>query len=148
MDIILLKEVENLGAQFETVTVKAGYGRNFLIPKRIAVVANKTNKNIYGERLKQIRIKQDRALAALQKTIDTLKESPMIVGAKVGTSGKIFGSVTNVQLAEAIKKNTGIEIDRRKIKILDDVKELGTYNAELDLGTDSKETIQFEVIGE
>lgn len=137
-----------LGAQYETVTVKAGYGRNFLIPTRKAVVANTKNKNQYGELLKQIRVKQDRAMAELQKTIDTLKASPLNVGVKVGTSGKIFGSVTNVQLAEAIKKETGLTIDRRKITINDTVKEVGTYEATLDMGEEVKETITFEVVGE
>jgi len=148
MKVILLKDMGTLGAQYETVEVKAGYGRNFLIPQRKAVVANAKNANQYGELLKQIRVKQDRAMAELQKTIDTLKASPLNVGVKVGTSGKIFGSVTNVQLADAIKKETGLTIDRRKITITDTVKEVGTYEAVLDMGEEVKETITFEVVGE
>ncbi|MCL4142331.1 UNVERIFIED_CONTAM: hypothetical protein GTU68_010643 [Idotea baltica] len=148
MKIVLLESVENLGEKFETVNVKAGYGRNFLIPKKLAVVANKPNSNMAAERLKQIRMKEDKVLDQLKAVISKIEGAAISVGAKVGTTGKIFGSVTNVQIADAIKQLTGQEVDRKKITILDEVKMLGKYQAELVLHRDVKHTFEFEVVGE
>lgn len=148
MEIILLQDVANLGQQFDTVTVKDGYGRNYLIPQKLALLANRANKNAMAERVKQIKIKEARAIKEIEKLVERLKIRPIQVGAKVGTTDKIFGSVTNVQLADAIKQQTGIDIDRRRISIPDDVKTLGTYVANVDFGEQMKYDITFEVIAE
>lgn len=148
MEIILLQDVANLGQQFDTVTVKDGYGRNYLIPQKLALLANRANKNATAERVKQIKIKEARAIKEIEKLVERLKIRPIQVGAKVGTTDKIFGSVTNVQLADAIKQQTGIDIDRRRISIPDDVKTLGTYVANVDFGEQMKYDITFEVIAE
>jgi len=148
MELILLKDIEGLGDRDDVVTVKNGYGRNYLIPKRMAIVANKRNSNMLKERTRQSDLKTDKMMGQIQAAVTQLEGSSLKVGAKVGTSGKIFGSVTNIQLADAIKKATGLEIDRRKITILEEIKSLGTYKAELDLHKDVKPEIEFEVVAE
>jgi len=87
-------------------------------------------------------------LAEANKVISVLKESPLKIGAKTGTSGKIFGSVTSLQIARAIRDQKGYQIDRKRITILDDVKELGTYKANIDFGNGNNTEIEFEVVGE
>ena len=148
MELILLKDIEGLGNRDDVVTVKNGYGRNYLIPKRMAIVANKRNSNMLKERTRQSDMRTDKMMGQIQAAVTQLESSSLKVGAKVGTSGKIFGSVTNIQLADAIKKATGLEIDRRKITILEEIKSLGTYKAELDLHKDVKPEIEFEVVAE
>jgi len=148
MQVILLQDIERLGDQFQTITVKGGYGRNFLIPKKMAVVANRANKAVYTERLKQIHAKENRLVQEIETLVERLKLAPIKVGAKVGTTDKIFGSVTNVQLADAIKRQTGIEIDRRKITIPDEVKTLGNYSAKVRFRDDLRYEIEFEVVAE
>jgi len=148
MRVILLKDVENLGSQYETVTVKGGYGRNYLIPKKMAVVANRANSNAIAEIVKQMGMKETRLVQEIEALAERLKFSPIRVGAKVGTTDKIFGSVTNVQLADAIKRQTGIEIDRRKLSINEEVKTLGDYTATVRFREDLKYDIKFEVVAE
>src|SRR5512138_2060800 len=127
MQVILIQDVNNLGGANEVVSVKNGYARNYLIPQKFAVEASPSNLKQLEERLKQIRKKEEKMLAEIHKVIDVLKEGPVKIGAKTGTSGKIFGSVTTVQVARAIREQKGYEVDRRRITLLDDVKELGTY---------------------
>lgn len=146
MDIILLKDVERLGEKDEVVKVKNGYGRNFLIPRRLAVVANERNMNMLKERRKQTANKLNKVLDEVKAAVAKLELTTLKINAKTGTSGKIFGSVTNIQLADAIKQSTGLEVDRRKITILDEVKELGTFKAEVDLHPDVKHVLEFEVV--
>lgn len=148
MEVILLKDIENLGTRYETITVKNGFGRNYLIPQRMAVIANKVNTNKVQQKLKSFRRIEEKRLEEITKLVDKLKEVKISVGAKVGTTGKIFGSVTNVQLAEAIKKTTGIEVDRKKIMIEEDIKTLGSYTAHLDLHKDVKHSMEFDVVAE
>jgi large subunit ribosomal protein L9 len=148
MQVILIQDVDNLGAANELVSVKNGYARNFLIPRKYAVEANASNKKTLDERMKVRKKKEDAMLAEVNKVISVLKESPLKIGAKTGTSGKIFGSVTSLQIARAIRDQKGYEIDRKKITILDDVKELGTYKANIDFGNGNTTEVEFEVVGE
>jgi large subunit ribosomal protein L9 len=148
MQVILIQDVNNLGGAHEMVTVKDGYGRNYLIPKKLAVEANPSNIKKMEERQKQIAKKEEKLLAEINSVVNVLKESPVKIGAKTGTSGKIFGSVTSVQIARAIREQKGYEIDRRRITILDDVKELGTYKAKIDFGKGHETEIDFEVVAE
>jgi len=148
MQVILIQDVNNLGGVNELVTVKNGYGRNFLIPKKIAVEASPSNLKQMQEKLKQQAKKEAKLLAELNDVIAVLNNGPLKIGAKTGTSGKIFGSVTSVQIARAIKEQKGYEIDRRRITIVDDIKELGTYKANIDFGNGSETEVEFEVIGE
>ena len=148
MDIILIKDVDNLGGRNELVKVKNGYARNFLIPQGFAVEANPSNRKQLEERLKVAAKKEAAMLAQINSVVAKLQEGPVKVGAKTGTSGKIFGTVTPLQISRAIRDQKGYEIDRRKISIADEVKELGTYKASIDFGNGQTATVDFEVVGE
>ncbi len=148
MDIILLQNIDKVGGKYEVVTVKNGYARNYLIPRGMALIANKTNMR----RLEDYRFRQAKKEAAMVGEYETiaaaLKEKVLKIGAKAGTSGKIFGSVTNIQLANAIQDQFGYEIDRKKIELPDDVKTLGTYTATIHLHQNVDSTVEFEVFAE
>ncbi|HLK29177.1 MAG TPA: 50S ribosomal protein L9 [Puia sp.] len=148
MEIILIQDVDNLGAAHEKVSVKNGYARNFLIPRKLAVEASPSNLKQLEERVKQQQKKEAKLLAEVNQVIAKLKEGPLKIGAKTGTSGKIFGSVTSVQLARAIRDQKGYEVDRRRIHIIDEVKELGTYKAKVDFGNSNETEVEFEVVAE
>ncbi len=148
MQVILIQDVNNLGGANELVTVKNGYGRNFLIPQKMAVEANPSNMKMLEEKKKQQAKKEAKLLAEINSVIAVLKDGAIKVGAKTGTSGKIFGSVTSVQIARAIREQKNYEIDRRRITILDEVKELGTFKAKIDFGNGNETEIEFEVVGE
>jgi large subunit ribosomal protein L9 len=148
MQIILIQDVNNLGGANEVVTVKNGYARNFLIPQKMAVEASPSNLKQLQERVKQQKKKEDKMLAEINKVIAALQEGSLNIGAKTGTSGKIFGSVTNVQVSRAIREQRGYEIDRRRIQLLDEIKELGTYKAKVDFGNGNETEITIEVISE
>ncbi|HPH37165.1 50S ribosomal protein L9 [Sediminibacterium sp.] len=146
MQVILIQDVDNLGGKNELVTVKNGYARNFLIPQKFAVEASPSNMKQLEEKLKVKAKKEAAMLAEINKVIDVLKSSPVKVGAKTGTSGKIFGAVTSLQITRAIRDQKGYEIDRKRITIVDDVKELGTYKATIDFGNGNNTEIEFEVV--
>jgi large subunit ribosomal protein L9 len=148
MQVILIKDVDNLGSAHELVEVRPGYARNYLIPQKFAVEASQSNLKIQEERRKQKQKREDALLAEITKVTDILKASPVKVGAKTGTTGKIFGSVTSIQIARAIREQKGYEIDRRRITILGDVKEVGTHKVQIDFGKDNVLELDFEVVGE
>jgi len=148
MEIILIQDVDNLGGKNELLKVRNGYARNFLIPRRLAVEANPSNKKQLDERLKVAKKKEEQMLAQFNSVIAKLTEAPLKVGAKTGTSGKIFGSVTSLQISRAIRDQKGYEIDRKKIHITDDVKELGEYKASIDFGNGQHAEVAFEVVAE
>ncbi|MER3471806.1 MAG: 50S ribosomal protein L9 [Chitinophagaceae bacterium] len=148
MEVILIQDVDNLGGKNELVKVKNGYARNYLIPQGFAVEANPSNRKQMEERMKVAKKKEDAMLAQINSVIAKLNEAPLKVGAKTGTSGKIFGSVTSLQISRAIRDQKGYEIDRKKIHITDEVKELGTYKATIDFGNGQNAEVAFEVVGE
>lgn len=148
MQVILIQDVNNLGGANELVTVKNGYGRNYLIPQKMAIEASASNMKMMEEKKKQLAKKEAKLMAELNSVISVLKDGTLKLGAKTGTSGKIFGSVTSVQVARAIKEQKGYEIDRRRITIIDDVKELGTYKAKIDFGNGTETEVEFEVVAE
>ena len=148
MQVILIQDVNNLGGVNELITVKNGYGRNYLIPQKFAIEASPSNMKMMEEKKKQQAKKEAKLLAELNSVIAVLNDGALKLGAKTGTSGKIFGSVTSVQIARAIKEQKGYEIDRRRISIIDEVKELGLYKAVIDFGNGNNVEIEFEVIGE
>ncbi|MEO5650229.1 MAG: 50S ribosomal protein L9 [Ginsengibacter sp.] len=148
MQVILIQDVNNLGGAHELVTVKDGYGRNYLIPHKLAVEANSSNLKMLEERRKQIVKKEEKLLAEINSVVSVLQEGPLKIGAKTGTTGKIFGRVTSVQIARAIREQRGYEIDRRRITIIDDIKELGNYKARIDFGKGHEIEVDFEVIAE
>jgi large subunit ribosomal protein L9 len=148
MQVILIKDVDNLGGVNELVTVRPGYARNYLIPQKYAVEASQGNKKMLSERQKVATKREDKLMAEIAKVTEVLKQSPVTIGAKVGTSGKIFGSVTSIQIARAIREQKGYEIDRRRIAIIGEVKEAGAHKASIDFGKENILEIDFEVVGE
>jgi large subunit ribosomal protein L9 len=149
MEVILKQDVANLGFVNDIVNVKNGYANNYLIPQGIAVQATETNRKILAENLKQrafkeAKIKQDAEAVAARLDGVLLK-----IGAKASATGKIFGSVNNIQISDAIKEQIGLEIDRRKIAIDGEaVKEIGTYNAKVNLHKEVRVLVDFEVVAE
>ncbi len=148
MQVILIQDVDHLGQSSELVTVKNGYARNYLIPHKFAVEASSSNLKQMEEKLKVKAKKEAGMLAEVNKVIAVLKDGALKIGAKTGTSGKIFGSVTALQIARAIRDQKGYEIDRKRITIVDDVKELGTYKASVDFGNGKTTEVEFEVVAE
>jgi len=148
MQVILIQDVDNLGGRNELVAVRNGYARNYLIPNKFAVEANPSNLKQLEERQKVAAKKEAALLAEINKVVDVLKSSPVKISAKTGTSGKIFGSITSLQVARAIRDQKGYEIDRKRISIVDEIKELGSYKASINFGNGNITEIDFEVVGE
>lgn len=148
MEIILKKDVAKLGYKDEVVKVKNGYGLNYLIPQGLAVMATDSNKKILAENLKQRAHKESKIKDEALAKANAISAMTLKIGAKAGETGKIFGSVNTIQLAEAIKAN-GVDIDRKAIAIKGDViKTLGSYQAEIKLHKEVNLEVQFEVIEE
>jgi len=148
MQVILIKDMDNLGAAQEVVNVRPGYARNYLIPHKFAIEASPSNLKMALEKGKVKAKKEAALLSEINKVTDVLKASAVKVGAKTGTSGKIFGSVTPIQIARAIREQKGYEIDRKRITIVEEVKELGTYKSTIDFGNGNVIEIEFEVVSE
>lgn len=147
MEIILKQDIKNLGYKDDVVKVRNGYGLNFLIPREMAIVANESNKKINAENVRQKAHKEAKLKDSAEKLATALKDMVITVGAKAGENGKIFGSVTSLQIAEAFKK-LGYEIDRKSISIESDIKQLGSYTAKVKLHRDISAEVKFEVVAE
>ena len=147
MEVILKQDVTGLGYKNDTVKVRPGYGNNFLIPNGLALIANDSNKRLIAENVRQAshkaaKVKQDaEALAA------KIGELTVEVGTKAGESGKIFGAVTALQIADALKAK-GFDVDRKKVHLKEAPKQVGTYTATLDLHKEVKHEIQIKVVAE
>ncbi|MEZ4897755.1 MAG: 50S ribosomal protein L9 [Saprospiraceae bacterium] len=146
MELILLKDVNNLGDKHEVVTVKDGYGRNYLIPQGMAIVANAVNRRKLAELQKREEAIETKRLDEYKAVVEQVSGKVLRIAAKAGTSGKIFGSVTNVQLAQALKDQLNVDVDRHKIHLLEDVKVLGSYTADLKLHKEVITQLAFEVV--
>ncbi len=150
MEIILKQDVPNLGHKDDIVTVKNGYASNYLIPKGYATLATESAKKVHAENMKQRAHKEAKIRENATALAAKLEGVTVKVATKVSSTGKVFGSVNNIQVAEALTQQ-GYEIDRRNITILggaDNVKEVGSYEAEVKLHRDIKAKIKFEVVGE
>ena len=149
MEIILKQDIPSLGYKDDIVTVKHGYARNYLIPKGMAIVANETNRKVLSEVKKQRSFKEEKIRKEAETLAKALESVVLKIGAKAGTSGKIFGSVNTIQIAQALKDQFSYEIDRKMIEIDDDsIKDLGNYKANIRLHKDVKVEIGFEVVPE
>ncbi|MEE3145202.1 MAG: 50S ribosomal protein L9 [Bacteroidota bacterium] len=148
MEVILKKNVNKLGYANEIVKVKPGYGRNFLIPQGYAILATASAKKAHEEILKQKSHKEAKLQSEAQEMADKIAKLELSIQTKAGDNGKIFGSINTIQLAEALKKE-GFEVDRKSLKIKDEpIKELGTYEAEVNLFKGIIQTISFKVVEE
>ena len=147
MNVILTQDVENLGQKGETVSVKNGYGRNFLIPRSLAVVANKSNVSRYEEETRQQGVKLEAArkdAEALAKRIDDME---IVLQAPVGEEDRIFGTITTQQIADALA-GRGIEVDRRKISLDSDIRTTGDFTATVKLHPEHVGTLKVQVVPE
>ncbi len=147
MEIILKEDVINLGYKGDILTVKSGYGRNFLIPTKKAILATSSAKKMLAEDLKQRAHKLERIKNESLELAEKLKDITLSVGAKTSTTGKIFGAVGPIQIAEAFEK-AGFAVDRKVIVLKEAVKEVGTYTATLKLHKEVTVEVAFEVIAE
>ena len=148
MQIILLKDLDNVGDKHEVVTVKNGYGRNFLIPQKLAVIANPTNMKKLDALKAEEAAKEAARIDEYKTMVGQLEGKILRVGVKAGTTGKIFGSVTRIQLSQAIKEQFDLDIPRKKIVLPEDVKEVGTYIADINFNEEVSTKLDFELIAE
>jgi len=148
MEVILLQDVNKLGQKDDIVNVKNGYGTNFLIPNGYAVAATPSAKKMHAENLKQRAHKEEKIKVTAQEIATKLTDVALVIGAKTSSSGKIFGSVNTIQIAEALKEK-GFDIDRKNITLPEDqIKEVGKYKAVIKLHREVKVEVGFEIVGE
>ncbi|MFO8023170.1 MAG: 50S ribosomal protein L9 [Perlabentimonas sp.] len=148
MEIILKQDISNLGHKDDLLTVKNGYARNYLIPKGYAIAATESAKKVHAENIKQRAHKEEKIKADAEEIAKKLEGTKLTLGAKTSSTGKIFGSVNTIQIAEMLTEK-GFDIDRKKISIKEDaIKEVGSYTAEIKLHRDVKVEIEFEVKAE
>lgn len=147
MDIILTQDVKGLGYKNDTVTVKPGYGRNYLIPQGFAIIANTSNRKQIDENIRQASHKAEKIKKDAEEIAKKIGDLTIELSTKAGESGKIFGAITPNQVAEALK-DRGYDIDRRKISFNQDIKEVGEYKASLDLHRDLQHEITVKVVAE
>lgn len=149
MEIILLKDIDKVGEKHTIVKVKDGYGRNYLIPQGMAIVANQSNRNRLEGLKRREGAEETKLVTEFQDIAARLEGKVLRIGAKAGASGKIFGSVTNVQIAAVLKEQFNIELDRRKIELPEeDIKMVGAYTAKLLLHKEVQPDLHFEVVAE
>jgi large subunit ribosomal protein L9 len=148
MEIILKQDVKGLGFKHDVVKVRDGYGRNFLLPRGTAILATEGSRKELAEIKKQQSFKEEKMRTAATASAEKLSALSIKVGAKAGENGKIFGSVSNIQIAEALK-TAGFDVERKNIEISGEaIKQLGTYNAKVRLFKEITANVAFEVVAE
>jgi len=148
MEIILLKDVEFVGYKHDVVSVKNGYGRNYLIPQGMAVIANAANKEKLDKIIADIEAAETAKLDDYKEMAAKLEGQTLKIGVKAGTSGKIFGSVTNLQVANALVEQMQTEVERKKIILAENIKEVGTYEVTLQLHKEVAANMNIELVAE
>ena len=147
MEVILKQDIKNLGEKDDVVKVKAGYGRNFLIPQGFAILATESSRKVLAENLKQAQFKQEKIRKDADAIAARLEGVTLTIGAKAGETGKIFGAINTIQIADALKKE-GFEVDRRRITFETEPKFVGDYIANLNLHKEVKVKVPFVVVAE
>ena len=147
MEVILKQDIKKLGEKDDVVTVKPGYGRNYLIPQGFAVLATVSAKKVLAENIRQAQFKQEKIKKDATELAGKLEGVKLTIGAKAGETGKIFGSVNSIQISDALKKQ-GFEVDRRRITFETEPKVVGEYVANLNLHKEVKVQVPFEVVAE
>ncbi len=147
MEVILKLDIPGLGYKYDTVKVKPGFGRNFLIPQGQAIIANKSNRKMIDENIRQAAHKAEKMKNDAQTLANGLEALTIKIGTKAGENGKIFGAVTSNQVVE-IFKNNGFDVDRRRISFKGEIKTIGEYEATVDLHREVKAMINFSVVAE
>ncbi len=147
MEVILREDIQGLGYKNDTVAVKPGYGRNYLIPRGMAIIASNSNRKRIDEEIRQAAHKAEKAMKDATAIAEKIGDMVIDLPTKAGESGKIFGAITPIQVADALAAK-GFEIDRKKISFETKIKELGEYNAVLDLHKEVHHTIKVNVVVE
>jgi large subunit ribosomal protein L9 len=147
MEVILKQDVDGLGYKNDVVKVRAGYGNNFLIPNGLALIANDSNKRLTAENVRQAAHKAAKLKQDAEALASKIGELTIEIGTKAGESGKIFGAVTALQIADALKAK-GFDIDRKRVHLKEVPKQVGTYSAHLDLHKEVKHEIKVKVVAE
>ena len=147
MEVILKEDIKGLGYKNDLVDVKAGYGRNFLIPRGFAIIASVSNKKVMAENVKQASHKAEKLKQDAQDLANGIGDLVLEIPAKVGESGRIFGAVTTLQISDALK-DKGFNVDRKQISFTSEVKNIGEYTAELDLHREVKQNVTFKVVAQ
>jgi large subunit ribosomal protein L9 len=147
MEVILKQDVTGLGYKNDVVKVKAGYGNNYLIPNGLALIANDSNKRLVNENVRQAAHKAAKIKQDAEALASKIGELTVEIRTKAGESGKIFGAVTALQIADALKAK-GFDVDRKKVHLREAPKQLGTYNVNLDLHKEVKHEIKVQVVAE
>ena len=148
MEIILKKDVENLGLEFDTVSVKPGYARNFLIPQGLAVLATPKNRAELAATLEARKEEEAKLIAAAKSIVEQLKKTTVSIAAKVGAGDRLFGSINNINLAEALA-NAGVNVDKKYIRIPgNSIKRLGKFSAKIRLHRDVEHEYEFDVVSD
>lgn len=146
MEVLLKKDVDSLGSKDDIITVKNGFGRNYLIPKGIAVLATESVKKMHAENLRQRAHKDNQQKEEATKLYEKMAKKTFQVSAKVGENGKIFGSITNIQLADSLEK-AGFKVERKNITLPSgNIKSVGKFEAEVILHKEIKGKISFEIV--
>lgn len=145
MELILKTDIAGLGYKNDVVSVKPGYGRNYLIPQGFAVMASETNRKILAENIKQAAHKAEKIKKTAEELAEAIGDTVLEIPAKVGESGKIFGRVTTIQVADALKAK-GFDVDRKKISLEGDIKTIGEYSALLDLHKEVKHKVKIVIV--
>lgn len=148
MQVILLTDVENLGSANEVATVKDGYGRNFLIPRGMAVTANKTNLANLKELMRQHDARENKMLGTYQELAKKATSVTLKITAKAGESGKLFGSISASHIVDALAAQAGLTVERKKVTLNEEVKELGAYTATIKFHSQVQPIVNFEVLAE
>mgnify|MGYP000956443862 CR=1 FL=1 len=148
MKVILLEDVKNLGEKNSIKEVKDGYARNYLLPKGLAVEATKSNISMINSKKEAEKIKKDKELENAQTLVDKLNNAAVEIKAKAGENGKLFGSITTMDIAETLKKDLGIEIDKKKISMPEAIKNLGNYEVEIKLYPGISSIVKVNIVEE
>lgn len=147
MEVILTQDIQGLGYKNDVISVKSGYGRNFLIPKGFAILANTSNRKMIEENVRQAAHKAEKLKKDAEAVAEEMGDIMLEIGAKVGESGKIFGAITTLQISDALKEK-GFEIDRKRINFNSKVKEVGEYVVTINLHKEVKKEVPFKVVSE
>ena len=148
MDVILLKNIGTLGDKHDVVSVKNGYGRNYLIPKGLAVIANGANMAKLDEIIAKEQAAEAQRIDEYKAMATKMEDFVLKIGVKAGASGKIFGSITNIQIANALREQLELDIPRKKVVLEEEIKEVGTYEAVVNLHSEVTQKIKFDLIKE
>ena len=147
MELILKEDVENLGFKDDVVKVKNGYGRNFLIPNGLAMLATESNKKVLAEKIKQSQNKQKKAIDEAQKIVKKLEKLDLKIAAKALEGDKLFGSITSADISKELAENK-LEIEKKYIQLSSNIKKTGNYSAKIRLHREVNFELSFEVVKE